>query len=33
MKYWDELNSKYGFSDGEAQPPDADAAREVYLRA
>lgn len=32
MKYWDEFQSKWGFSDGDAVPPDARACREVYVR-
>jgi hypothetical protein len=32
MKYWDEFQTKWGFSDGEAVPPDAKACREVYVR-
>lgn len=32
MKYWDEFQSKWGFSDGDAIPPDARACREVYVR-
>lgn len=32
MKYWDELQTKSGFSDGDAVPPDARACREVYVR-
>lgn len=31
MKYWEDFNSKYGFSDGDATPPDAEAQREVYV--
>lgn len=31
MKYWEDFNSKYGFSDGDATPPDAVAQREVYV--
>ena len=32
MKYWEELHNKWGFSDGDAIPPDARACREVYIR-
>jgi hypothetical protein len=32
MKYWDEFQTKWGFSDGEAVPPDAAACREVYVQ-
>ena len=32
MKYWDEMLSKWGFNDGAAQPPDARACRQVYVR-
>jgi hypothetical protein len=33
MRYWEDFTSKYGFSDGEATPPDAKVARSVYVRA
>ena len=32
MKYWEDMSSKYGFSDGGAIPPDAEACREVYIK-
>lgn len=32
MKYWEEFNSKFGFGDGDAVPPDAWALRYVYVR-
>ena len=32
MKYWEEFQTKWGFSDGEASPPDAQACRTVYVR-
>ena len=32
MRYWDEMRSKYGFGDGGAVPPDAETAREIYVR-
>ena len=32
MKYWEEYQSKYGFGDGDATPPDAYALRTVYVR-
>ena len=32
MKYWEDFISKWGFSDGEAVPPDAEALRGVYIR-
>jgi len=32
MKYWEEYQSKWGFGDGDAIPPDARACREVYVR-
>ena len=32
MKYWEEFQSKWGFADGDAIPPDARACREVYIR-
>lgn len=33
MRYWDDMLTKYGFSDGDATPPDAEAAREIYVHA
>ena len=34
MHYFEEMfNNKWGFSDGESFPPDAVAAREVYIQA
>lgn len=32
MKYWEEFQTKWGFGDGEAVPPDAWALRYVYVR-
>lgn len=32
MKYWEDFRSKYGFEDGDAVPPDAEAVRSVYIR-
>lgn len=32
MQYYDDMQHKYGFSDGEAVPPDARECREVYIR-
>lgn len=32
MRYWEDMSSKYGFSDGGAIPPDAEACREVYIK-
>lgn len=32
MKYWEEFQSKWGFGDGDAVPPDACALRYVYIR-
>ena len=32
MKYWEEFQSKWGFGDGDAVPPDAQACRHVYVR-
>ena len=32
MKYWDEMGDKFGFSDGEALPPDVWKHREVYVK-
>ena len=32
MQYWDDMNDKYGFSDGGAIPPDAEDCRTVYLK-
>ena len=31
MKYWSEMETKFGFDDGGAQPPDARACRQVYV--
>ncbi len=34
MQYFEEMfDNKFGFSDGNAIPPDAEQAREVYIRA
>ena len=33
MKYWDDFQTKWGFGDGDAMPPDAWACRAVYIRA
>ncbi len=33
MKYWEEMSSKFGFSDGESIPSDAEAHRSVYTQA
>ena len=33
MKYFDELQTKWGFDDGELVPPDAEACRTVYVDA
>jgi len=33
MRYWEDFCSKYGFGDGGAIPPDAEKARQVYVRA
>lgn len=33
MKYWEDMQSKYGFSDGEAVPEGAEVYREVYIAA
>ena len=32
MKYWEEFQTKWGFGDGDAVPPDAWALRFVYVR-
>lgn len=32
MKYWDDFQTKWGFNDGDAMPPDAWACRQVYIR-
>lgn len=32
MRYWDDMQTKYGFSDGNAIPPDAEVCREIYVR-
>jgi len=33
MKYWDEMQSKWGFEDGGCVPAGAEVYREVYIRA
>jgi len=33
MKYFDEMQTKWGFDDGELVPPDAEARRTVYVEA
>ncbi len=33
MRFWDEMQAKSGFSDGESVPEGADVYREVYIRA
>lgn len=33
MRYWDDMQTKFGFSDGDAVPPDAEARRAVYVQA
>ena len=33
MKYWEEYQSKWGFGDGDASPPDAVQVRAVYVHA
>lgn len=33
MDFWNDMRSKWGFSDGEAVPAEASAARSVYIRA
>lgn len=33
MRYWEEMNGKYGFDDGDAEPPDARTCRMVYVQA
>lgn len=33
MKYWDDMQDKWGFGDGDQTPPDAQACRTVYLQA
>ena len=33
MRFWEDMQSKYGFSDGEAMPDGIDVYREVYIRA
>ena len=33
MKYFDDMNDKYGFNDGEAVPNEADRHRAVYIQA
>ncbi len=32
MRYWEDLNSRHGFGDGDEVPPDARALRHVYVR-
>ena len=32
MKYWEEYQSKWGFRDGDAVPPDAEMIRYIYVR-
>jgi hypothetical protein len=32
MRYWEDLNSRHGFGDGDDVPPDARALRHVYVR-
>ncbi len=32
MKYWTDMTDKFGFGDGDAEPPDAQLCREVYVR-
>jgi len=32
MKYWEDFQSKWGFEDGDAVPPDAYLLRQVYVR-
>ena len=32
MNYWEDMQDKFGFSDGSAVPPDATEVREVYIR-
>ena len=32
MRYYEEFTDKFGFSDGENVPPDADAHRELLVR-
>lgn len=33
MKYWDDMQTKWGFSDGAATPCGIEAYREVYVQA
>jgi hypothetical protein len=33
MRYWEDLNDKYAFSDGNSVPPDAYLCRTVYVQA
>src|SRR4051794_25024654 len=33
MRFWNEMQSKYGFADGEAIPEGVDVFRAVYIRA
>jgi len=32
MKYWEDFQTKWGFSDGDSVPPDALLLRQVYVR-
>jgi len=32
MKYWEDFQTKWGFSDGDSVPPDALMIRQVYVR-
>jgi len=32
MKYWDEMDDKYGFGDGGAYPPGVELYRDVYVK-
>jgi hypothetical protein len=32
MRYWQDMESRYGFGGGESVPPDAYESREVYVR-
>ena len=31
MKYWEDMQSKYGFAGGDATPPEAEACRNTYV--
>lgn len=33
MRFWEDMQSKYGFSDGEAMPDGIEVYRDVYIRA